>query len=142
MTCRHCESPNVTLQFNYSFCCMECCRFYLKTQRNEAMDAIIQNNKECHRILDTKNSTLVPKMKRMCLCLSLFANQVKIGNFEMIQHMRRKYIDVLGEVDEALNDWVKRGGQEIYYMDMCSYMKETLETLDNFISIMDIPGIV
>lgn len=145
MTCLNCESPNITLvcEDDDLFCCEECCRFYMKTQRNETMDNIIRSSKKMIQDLKLpKTSLLNPyynfhmKMIRMLQCRILVANQFKIGNLELIRSMRMKYVGVLGEVTEECNELVKNGVDEQFYIDVCDSMKKSLNMFDGIISSM------
>ena len=147
MTCLNCESPNVTLVFEDGdgFCCEECCRFYMKTQRNERMDYIIRSSKKTIQRLKLQKTPLLNpyynyymKLIRLLQCRILVANQFKIGNLELIRSMRTKYVGVLGEVTEECNELVQKGvDDEQFYIDVCDTMKQSLDVFDGIILSME-----
>ena len=147
MTCLNCESPNVTLAFEDGdgFCCEECCQFYMKTQRNETMDNIIRSSKKTIQRMKLRTSPLLSpyynfnmKLRRLFQCRILVANQIKIGNLELIRSMRMKYVEVLGEVTEECNECVQKGvNDERFYIEVCDTLKGSLVMFDGIILSME-----
>lgn len=144
MTCLNCESPNIAIELDSNhgvmlFCSDECYAFHLKTSRNEQMDGVIQSSKKYIKMMRIPNAScqykeIQLKMTRMCQTRILLANQIKIGNLDLIQSMRLKYLEVLGELDEKVNELVKLGVREQFYIDICDTMKGSLRMFDNVIS--------
>lgn len=134
MTCLHCESPNIAIQTSEGFyCSRECCTFYQKTKKNELMDKIIQSSK---KLLILSPNAVELQMNRMLRARMLLANQIKIGDLVLIQRMRSKFLEIIGELSETVRDLVIRSKMdEETYLNLCNLMKKSLSMFDSAIKL-------
>jgi len=97
------------------------------------MDKIIQSSK---KLLILSPNAVELQMNRMLRARMLLANQIKIGDLVLIQRMRSKFLEIIGELSETVRDLVIRSKMdEETYLNLCNLMKKSLSMFDSAIKL-------